>query len=342
MKITDIKIHQPVGLLRILTDAGVEGWCLGVGEQVAQQIRSACRDMLIGQDPMDRERLWQEAVDLDRFRYLSHTVRGFVDVALWDLAGKAMNLPVFRLIGGFRDRIPCYKSGGNLPDVGAFVEDAVQAREEGFFGYKDHCYGGPDMMIEVARATRRAVGSDFHLMHDSVQTYTYTEAIRVGRVLEEEDYFWFEEPLRDYDLMGLKKLSDALDLPIASAEYLPGTIYSTSQLLAQQAVDIVRASVPWRGGITDMLKIARLAEAFGVNCEITSVGAMYGFVHAHVIGAIRNCTFFEGWKTGSQGGEPVIKNPLVLEDGHLPVPLGPGLGAELDWSEVERQTERVV
>ena len=342
MQITDIKIHQPIGLLRILTDATVEGWCLGLDLQVAQHIQSSCRDALIGQDPMNRERIWQELVRRDRFNYLPHTVRGYVDVALWDLLGKITNLPVFRLIGGFRDRIPCYKSGGDLATVDDYVRDALQAKEEGFFGYKDHCYRGVDTMIEVARAVRQAVGPDFYLMHDCVQNYTYTDAIRVGRVLQEEDYFWFEEPLRDYDLMGLKKLSDALDLPIAAAEYLPGSIYSTSQLIAQQAVDIVRASVPWRGGITDMIKIARLAEAFGVNCEITSVGTMNGFVHAHVIGAIRNCTFFEGWRIGSQGGEPLITTPLDLREGHLPVPTGPGLGVELDWDEVEKQTEIMV
>ena len=91
-----------------------------------------------------------------------------------------------------------------------------------------------------------------------------------------------------------------------------------------------------------MIKIARLAESFGVNCEITSVGAMYGFVHAHLLGAIRNCNFFEGWKVGSQGGEPLIKNPLVLENGHFPVPKGPGLGVELDWGEVEKRTEQII
>jgi L-alanine-DL-glutamate epimerase-like enolase superfamily enzyme len=197
-------------------------------------------------------------------------------------------------------------------------------------------------MCQVAPAVRQAVGPDFYLMHDCVQRYTLPEALRVGRCLEEQDYYWFEEPLRDFDLMGLKKLSAALDLPIAAAEYLPGTIYSTAQLLAQQAVDIVRASVPWRGGITDLIKIARLAEAFGVPCEITSVGAMHGFVHAHVLGAIKNGTFFEGWHLGSQGGEPLIKNPLILADGYLPVPQAPGLGVELDWGEVEKQTERIV
>jgi L-alanine-DL-glutamate epimerase-like enolase superfamily enzyme len=238
--------------------------------------------------------------------------------------------------------VPAYKSGGNLPDLEAFVADAVQAREEGFWGYKDHCYHGVEFMRALAPAVRCAVGPDFYLMHDCVQRYTLNEALRVGRTLEEADYYWFEEPLRDFDLMGLKKLSASLDVPIAAAEYLPGTIYSTSQLLAQQAVDIVRASVPWRGGITDMLKIARLAESFGVNCEITSVGVGHGFVHAHVLGAIKNCTFFEGWRTGSLGGEPVIRNPLHLADGYLPVPQGPGLGMELDWGEIEKQTERVV
>jgi len=341
MKITDVKIHQPVGLLRILTDADIEGWCLGVGEDTGRQVQAHCCEALVGSDPLDRERLWQDLVRLDRFKYLPHTVRGHVDVALWDLAGKATGLPVYRLIGGFRDRLPVYRSGHNLATVEEYAEDAARSLQEGFFGYKDHCWLGFEGMIEVARAVRHAVGPDFHLMHDAVQRYTATEALRVGRVLEEEEYFWFEEPLRDYDLMGLKKLSDALDVPIAATEYLPGSVYSTSQVLALQAVDIVRASVPWRGGITDMLKIAHLAESFGVNCEITSVGVMHGFVHAHVIGAIRNCTFFEGWQTGSLGGEPFILNPLEIKGGYVSVPQGPGLGVELDWTAIEKHTEQV-
>jgi len=342
MKISDIKIHQPVGLLRILTDDGVEGHCLGVGPDIARHIQGPCREALVGENPLDRERLWQALLRLDRFAYLPHGVRGPVDVALWDLAGKAVNLPVFRLAGGFRDRLPCYKSGGNLPEVEDYVADAVQAKEEGFGGYKDHCYGGVAVMSEVAQALRTAVGEDFHLMHDCVQNYIYTDALKVGRVLEDTDYFWFEEPLRDYDIAGLKKLTDDLEVPIAASEYLPGTIHSTAQLLGQQAVDIVRASVPWRGGITDMLKIARMAEGFGVNCEITSVGIMNGFVHAHVIAAVRNCTYFEGWKLGSLGGEPLIANPLSIEGGFLDVPTGPGLGVTLDWDAVEAQTEEVL
>lgn len=342
MKITDVVLHQPIGLLRIQTDGDAEGLCLGVDGQVASHIINGCKPDLVGQDPMDRERMWQSLVRADRFKYLPHTVRGYVDVALWDLVGKITGISVFRMLGGYRDRIPCYKSGGNLETVEEYVADALKAKEEGFFGYKDHCYRGVETMKQVAAAVREAVGPDFLLMHDAVQNYDYVDAIRVGRALQEADYYWFEEPLRDYDIMGLKQLSDALDMPIAASEYLPGTIYSTSQLIAQQAVDIVRASVPWRGGITDMIKIARLAEAFGVNCEITSVGVMNGFVHAHVIGAIRNCTFFEGWSLGSLGGEPYITNPRLIEEGHVNVPDGPGLGVEYDWGAVDNATAEVV
>ncbi|MFH1568165.1 MAG: enolase C-terminal domain-like protein [Gemmatimonadota bacterium] len=336
MKITDLQFHPGAGLLRLVTDDGPEGWCFGVGADTARTIDAAFRDVLVGADPLDRERLWHEGLRLDRYRYLAHGVRGLVDVALWDLAGKVADLPVYRLAGGYRDRLPCYMSGPHHDTVEAYAEEAVRGRSLGFAGYKDHCRLGPDGMVQVARACREAVGPDFPLMHDAVAQYLLTDALRVGRVLDEVGYYWFEEPLRDCDLRGLRQLCDALDLPVAATEYLPGTIHATAQVLAQGAADIVRASVPWRGGITDMLKIARLAESFDVACEITSVGVGFGFVHAHVIGALRNCTFFEGWKPGSLGGEPFVANPLHVVDGHLQVPAGPGLGMELDWDAIRR------
>ena len=337
MKITDLEYYPAAaGLLRIVTDDRPDGVCFGVGRDAANAIDAHFRATLIGADPLNRERLWQEGMRLDRYKYLAHGVRGLVDVALWDLAGKAAGLPVYRLAGGYRDRLPCYMSGHHHDDLQAYVDEALRARAEGFAGYKDHCHLGADGMAQVARACRAAVGDDFHLMHDAVAQYILIDALRLGRVLDETKYYWFEEPLKDCDIAGLKQLCDALDLPIAATEYLPGTIHATAQVLAQGAADIVRASVPWRGGITDMLKIARLAESFDVACEITSVGGSFGFVHAQVIGALRNCTFFEGWKTGSLGGEPYITNPIHIVDGHVRVPQGPGLGLDLDWDAIRK------
>ena len=296
MKITDLRFHRSAGLMRIVTDSELEGWCFGVGADTSRTIDTAFRDVLIGADPLDRERLWHEGLRLDRYKYLAHGVRGLVDVALWDLCGKAADLPVYQLIGGYRNRLPCYMSGHHHDTVEAYVEDPLRAKEQGFSGYKDHCHLGADGMARVARACRDAVGDDFPLMHDAVAQYLLVDALRLGRVLDETKYYWFEEPLKDCDIMGLKQLCDAL---------------------------------------TDMLKIARLAESFDVACEITSVGVSFGFVHAHVIGSLRNCTFFEGWQPGSLGGQPYITNPIHIIDGHVEVPDGPGLGMELDWAAIE-------
>jgi L-alanine-DL-glutamate epimerase-like enolase superfamily enzyme len=339
MTIRDIQIHQPAGLLRILTDTGAEGWCPGVGADTAAQVQALLRPALIGQDPLRREQLWQEMVRLSASAHRSPPVWGGVDVALWDLSGKAVGLPVFRMIGGFRERVPAYRRGRPLPDAAGFAAEAAEARGAGFRGYKDCCDLGAEGTLRAARAIREAVGPDFYLMHDGGGRYSDAEALRVGRGLEAQGYHWFEEPLRDPTWMRLRALAGALDLPVLASAG-PG-LRETAQALTLGAVDRVRAGAPRCGGITDLLKTARVAEAFGVNCEFASGDAGWDFVHAHVSGGVRNCDLFEARGTGEKEGG-LIRNPLRVEQGDLVIPLGPGLGLELDWAEVERQTETVV
>lgn len=341
-RITDIKIHQPAGLLRISTDTGVEGWSLGVSEDAARLIQAQYRGALLGRDPLLRERIWQELVELDRLHPRIPPVRAYLDVALWDLGGKALGLPVYQMIGGFRNRVPAYRTGGPQPTMESAVGDALAARSEGFLGYKQQ--GHPDVKetVRLAKAMRQAVGPDFYLMHDGGQQYDHDAALRVGKALQAQGYYWLEEPLRDADILGLKQLAGALDIPIASSAKTPDGLHSASQLLALQAVDIVQASVPLQGGITDALKMARLAEAFVVHCEFKQSDWMGGFVAAHLLGAIKNCAFYEAYGPGSRPGETLIKNRLVIDKGHLSVPSAPGLGIELDWQQVEKQTTRVI
>ena len=340
MRITDILVHQPLGLVRIQTDAGIEGLCDGASEEAARVIPDTYGPVLIGRDPLDREWIWQRLHNFDRERYVTENrIRGLIDVALWDLAGKAAGVPVWQLIGGVRDRIPCYRSGHELPNVESYVNDALHHQAQGFKGYKDHCHNGPEFMMTVAREVRSAVGPDFHLMHDANAIYIYTEAIRVGRELERQDYTWFEEPLSDYDYHGLQRLAAELDIPILATEYLPGSIWSTAQVVTMQACDIIRASITWRGGITDVLKLARLAESFGMKIEITSGGVCWYFAHANCYGAIHNTTFCEHWERPL---DPIVTNHLPVADGHMHMPTQPGLGFELDWDLVQARTERVV
>lgn len=340
---------QHLALIRVVTDAGVEGYCtafytFGPARAFAETWLDAFRHELVGMDPLDREYIYQKLWFANRFNWLNPWMIGYADVALWDITGKVAGLPVCKLLGLFRDRIPVYVSSGNYASLDRFVEFGLQVKELGYRGFKLHSRLGPEMDIRVARAVREALGPDYTLMHDPVQTYTYPEAVRVGRALEELNYKWLEEPLQEYDILAYKRLCETLDIPIAAAEWVFGGPHAVATRLAMGAADIVRGDAVVSGGITGLLKVAHVAEGFGVNCEVHERGPLFCFAHAHALAAISNCEFFElnGVDPNSPTDAPVLVNPVQVEDGYLIVPQGPGLGAELDWDEVDRRTVEVL
>ncbi len=259
-------------------------------------------------------------------------------------------MPAYQLAGGFRERVPAYLNiGGRTPAEAA--AGALRAKQLSFVGCKDHFYYGADRNIPYFRAVREAVGSDFVLLHDPVQQYTHGEAVKVGRVLEGLGYHWMEEPLRDQELLGLKKLADTLDIPILALEVLPGAHYGAAPYVALNAVDIIRNG-SHKGGLTAMLKIAHLAESFGMNAEPVSAGGCLGFIHAHALGATRNAEFFEiggpfdyknpGVLFGELAAQIGVTNPLKTVDGHVLLPSGPGMGLELDWDLIAAKIVSVI
>jgi L-alanine-DL-glutamate epimerase-like enolase superfamily enzyme len=159
--------------------------------------------------------------------------------------------------------------------------------------------------------------------------------------IQDQNYHWFEDPLLGTDTLALKKLAATLDLPILGGS-CPPALRSASQMIALQAIDMVKAGVPYSGGITDVLKIARLAEAFGMHCELEPDGRMGGFVHVHLLGAIKNSYFYATVCSGVQGQSTIVRNPLRVDGGYLSVPKEAGLGLQLNWSAVERDTKRVI
>jgi L-alanine-DL-glutamate epimerase-like enolase superfamily enzyme len=332
--ITDLRIHQPAGVLRILTNGEPEGWCLGVSAETAQGIWKHYRQILTGRDPLQRERIWQELAAVKA----SPAMHACADIALWDLCGKIVGLPVFRLIGGFRDRVPACKTGRRLGTVEAVVEDATRARNQGYPGYRERFQGKASLIGSMAAATRSAVGPDFWLIHASGQPQPYTAAVQAGLELQKQAYSWIEEPLLHPVPANLKRLCSALDIPVASAGRRPATLLSSSDLLATQSVDILRIRLSALGGITGALKAARAAEAFGINCQIASESVAAGFAQVHLLGAIRNAAFFESEEPDTGVAMPLIKNPLTVETGHIAVPSAPGLGVDLSWADLERQT----
>src|SRR5262245_24570667 len=192
-----------LGLVTIATDEGVEGHAF-LGSAMrgahfdAESLIHYLKPLVMGQDPLDRERLYQAMWQKNRQTTLRAI--GAMDVALWDIAGKVAGLPIHRLLGSYRDRAPAYASSAVLASKEAYAEEAKRFKSEGWTAYKIHPPTDPDVDIEVCRAVRAAVGDGFRVMLDSTWAYQYPEALRVGKAIERLGFYWYEDPLADDDL----------------------------------------------------------------------------------------------------------------------------------------------
>jgi hypothetical protein len=192
------------------------------------------------------------------------------EICMWDILGKAVNRPVYKLLGGTRDRVMAYARSQHLPNVEDYIADALSAKEQGYRGYKIHPGGGQRKTgspipayvgpIEEIRTIRKAVGDDFVLAHDPVQRYNLYEALKVGRVLDELNYAWFEDPIPTTDLEGLVELNRALDLPLHVGEFL-FSIADFAESMRRGALDVARLIADNVGGISGSMRVGMLADA---------------------------------------------------------------------------------
>lgn len=335
-------------VVRLFTDEGIEGNSFGFagrGAQMAGQIAATLiKPWLLGKDPLYREALWHDIRMQDRWwGHMPIYTYGPFDVALWDIAAKRAQLPLYQYLGAYRDKVPVYASSLVLPSPQDYAEEALACQERGLHGYKLHPPGDYQFDLAAYRACRQAVGDDFTLMADPVAAYNHEQAVRMGRELEALNYYWLEEPLYDVDFYGLKKLTRTLDIPICGTEVLAGSHYSTAQCIHEQVVDIVRTDVSWKGGVTAVMKTAHLAESFGIQCELhTAIYHPLELVNLHCAGAIKNCEFFELlWPTSVY--DFGLREPLAIdEEGYAYLPDGPGLGIDLDWEFIQEATVAVL
>ena len=223
---------------------------------------------LLGKDVLYHEALWSGIKAKHRHLYnLSEAALGVLDVALWDLRGKAAGLPIAKLLGLARDKVPSYATswGVGLSAEEVFAE-AQEMKSRGFHGYKLQLRNGPSRDIPRFEAAREAVGAGFPLMQDAVAGYSFVEALEVGRVLEHLNYRWFEEPIPDRQLKQLKALRRALDIPILATETV--SLDELHFYISQGATDLVRGDVLIKGGITGLKKAFALCELWGMGLEI--------------------------------------------------------------------------
>lgn len=334
-------------VLTMRTDDGLEastfGFAATSARAAAQIAADALRPYFVGKDPLYRERLWHDFRMVDRWwNHVPIYSYGPFDIATWLLAAKAADQPLYRYLGAYRDRLPVYGSSLVLETPEDYATQALGIKERGWKGYKLHPPGKDTFDLEAYRLVREAVGPDFALMADPVASHDYPSALRMGRELERLGYDWFEEPLFDIDLVSLRKLSDALDIPICGTEVFAGSHYGTAQCIAAGAVDIVRSDVSWKGGITAVMKTAHLAESFGMRCELHSALLHpLELVNLHCGAAISNNTYFE-LLLPTEAFDFGLAEPIPIRDGEAVLPDGPGLGIDLDWDFIEDSTLEVL
>jgi len=334
-----------LGLLRLVTDQGLEGHAfLGSAANAAttdgQGLISHLKPMVMGRDPMHREAI---VADLwKRQRVAGVRAIGAVDVALWDLVGKAMGQPIHRLLGTFRESVPAYASSAVLPSASAYAEQAVEFKEYGWAAYKIHPPTRWRDDIKVCEAVRKAVG-DYTIMLDSTWAYDFPTALRVGRAVEEMEYYWYEDPLADQDVYNYVKLKQQLSIPILATEYPVTGLDSYQPWIMLQATDYLRGDVAVKGGITTLVKAAHLAEAFRMNYEVHHGGnSLNNVANLHVIASIRNTEFFEVLLPDGAQKYGLEQDIVVGRDGLVHVPNGPGLGAAIDFKLIERKKMAVL
>lgn len=338
--------RSQLGLVTVGTDEGIAGHAfLGSASYSAELDAGALiaklKPQILGRDALDRERLYEALCE--RQRHTNWRTIGALDVALWDIAGKAAGLPIHRLIGTYRHSAPAYASSAVLDSPQAYAEEALRYKERGWTAYKIHPPQMPDRDIEVCEGVRRAVGDDFTLMLDATWSYRYEDALRVGRAIERLGFYWYEDPLAEDDLYGCAKLREKLDIPILATEYSPGAFHAYPPWILTRATDMLRGDVAVKGGITSLLKSAHLAEAFRMNFEIHHGGnSLNNVANLNVLMAIPNSEYFEVLLPSGAQQYGLTTDIEVDSNGLVHAPDAPGLGYPIDFELIERNTIAVL
>jgi L-alanine-DL-glutamate epimerase-like enolase superfamily enzyme len=337
-----------INLVRVVDADGREGyastWLPGGRHEVADAIAQFVRPLVVGRAVTEREAIWQSVHQLAYFTSI-RAAASAIDIALWDLAAKSVDLPLYQLLGAHRHRIEAYASGLAQPTPEAAAAGATAARARGLAGYKLHTFGPAGRDIDACRAMRAAVGDDFALILDPVNSYDRRDARRVGRVLDDLSFEWFEAPLPDDDVEGYVDLCHALDVPIANGEVRVRGLRDYAELVRHGAVDIVRVAADVQGGLTVLRKAGALAEAASRRLEPRCYGTtLVQAAHLHWALSAANCRFFEVPDPKGYLDFGMARTIEPDPDGCVSAPAdqngapAPGLGIAIDWDSIDGAT----
>jgi D-galactarolactone cycloisomerase len=336
-------------VVEIETDAGITGWgeCYGPAAVNKALIETQYAPRVVGRDPFDVEVVWEDLYN----RIKDYGAQGFsitalsgIDIALWDIIGRAVGKPIHKLIGGaHRTELMAYATGLYFIDMDRLVEEAVEEAveyaEQGFRAIKMKIgLGDPALDLKRVAAVRAAIGPDVKLAVDANHCFTVPQAIQLGRAMEHLNLLWFEEPISPEDHDGYALVSQALDMAVAGGEN-DFTRWGFRDIIAKKAMDIVQPDVCAAGGISEMRRIATLASAFGVECVPHAWGSAIGLAATiQFLAALPDQPpafrpmppMLEFEQTPNPLRDDLAREPIRQVRGMVKVPEGPGLGIEVD------------
>lgn len=289
--------HEQLGLVKIETDEGITGIGVGAEGKIVKQVIDHLSEKLLGEDPIDVERIWYKLWEPKLIGRRGLTTRAIsaIDIGLWDIRAKVSGLPLYKLLGGFRGRVPTYVAGGYYEEgkglkelareMGSLVEvgaRAIKMKVGGLSVRED---------VERVRVVRETVGPDIKILVDANCAYRLYEAIQIAHRIEDYDIFWFEEPIAPDNYEGLSRLAASTIIPIATGEN-EYTKYGFRDLIQQNAVAILNADAKIMGGVTEFMKVAALAQAY--DLDLAPHGSQD--IHVHLVAAIPNGLILEFYR----------------------------------------------
>ena len=332
--------NQRSATLRIDTDEGITG-CVrtGRGDAVASLVKRRFK-ALIGMDPLMTEALWHRVWEIDRVEEIQLHSLALIDMAAWDIKSRRAGLPVYQLLGGNDAEVPVYASTVTWDTMDEYERHIGECMEVGFTAFKLHAWGDAKQDALLCRNLRRWTGPDAVLMFDGSAGWDLTTSMWFGRVLEEAGFYWYEEPMREFELGSYTKLCNALDIPVLACETSDGAHWNAATWIQDGALDMMRTNPDMKAGMTGAVKIAHLAECHGMKAQVHGMG----IGQAQLCAAIPNNDYYEQlvWSGQQIGALSNSTQEIPIVGGKLTVPATPGLGALPDWAWLEKTAVAIV
>ena len=352
MKITEVtafSVHtnqfRNFNFVRIDTDEGIHGvgelFCVGADAAVQEMVRYVS-EWVVGMDPLDRERIQKRIINYSRFDggSILWTAASAIDLALWDIAGKVAGLPVYKLCGAVRDKVPVYTHAR-----GTTKQEHIDELKEKVakYGYKACKVSGGNLgygpkgtyereLVEVFTKYREEFGDDFEIGIDmSSKIFEPYEGRRVANLLEPFRPLFVEEPIRPDNLENWKEMSEGLNVPLATGEQIFNP-WIWERLIQYHAVDILQPDILLCGGFTGMKKIAAMAEpSFRVLSPHNPLSTLANCINVHFCMSTYNCTFLENEPREEGMDKDLVTDVLHVVDGYITPNDKPGWGMDLNW-----------